>query len=138
MKSFSIQIDGDTDVPSVQQEFAAALYQLMTQTRRKEENDLHNPEPQMVQENGNNEKLNTVVLNNRDQSIISNGVSKQMTDGKLNVEQAVNATKNMNGIRSIQGNQYSLSFSLSYFTLLIPKYICIIYTLQMFIRLYNI
>ncbi|XP_003398829.1 adenylate kinase isoenzyme 5 [Bombus affinis] len=96
-------IDGDTDVPSVQQEFAAALYQLMTQTRRKEENDLHNPEPQMVQENGNNEKLNTVVLNNRDQSIISNGVSKQITDGKLNVEQAVNATKNMNGIRSIQG-----------------------------------
>lgn len=119
MKSFSIQIDGDTDVPSVQQEFAAALYQLMTQTRRKEENDLHNPEPQMVQENGNNEKLNTVVLNNRDQSIISNGVSKQMTDGKLNGEQAVNATKNMNGIRSIQGKQYSLSFSLSllfYFT----------------------
>lgn len=113
MKSFSIQIDGDTDVPSVQQEFAAALYQLMTQTRRKEENDLHNPEPQMVQENGNNEKSNTVVLNNKDQSIISNGVSKQMTDGKLNVEQAVNATKNMNGIRSIQGNQYSLSLSLS-------------------------
>ena len=113
MKSFSIQIDGDTDVPSVQQEFAAALYQLMTQTRRKEENDLHNPEPQMVQENGNNEKLNTVVLNNRDQSIISNGVSKQITDGKLNVEQAVNATKNMNGIRSIQGNLHFLFLSLS-------------------------
>lgn len=30
-------MDGDTDVPSVQQDFAAALYQLMRRARRKEE-----------------------------------------------------------------------------------------------------
>ncbi|XP_017759986.1 PREDICTED: adenylate kinase isoenzyme 5 [Eufriesea mexicana] len=95
-------IDGDTDVPSVQQEFAAALYQLMTQTRRKEENNPHGPEPQIMQENGNNMKSNSVVPNNRDQSIITNGISKQIIDGKLNVDKAINSTKTMNGI-SIHG-----------------------------------
>ncbi|XP_044590009.1 adenylate kinase isoenzyme 5 isoform X2 [Cotesia glomerata] len=34
-----ITIDGDTDVPSVQQEFEATLYQLMRQVRRKEEDN---------------------------------------------------------------------------------------------------
>lgn len=86
----------------MQQEFAAALYQLMTQTRRKEENNPHGPELQIVQENGNNVKSNSVLPNNRDQSIIPNGISKQIIDGKLNVEKAINNTKTMNGI-SIHG-----------------------------------
>ncbi|KAK1136890.1 hypothetical protein K0M31_001421 [Melipona bicolor] len=95
-------IDGDTDVPSVQQEFSAALYQLMTRTRRKEENDVQSPKLDVMQENGNNAKLNTVVPDNRDQPIVLNGVPKQMIDGKLNVKEALTAKRNINGI-SIQG-----------------------------------
>ncbi|XP_043527471.1 adenylate kinase isoenzyme 5 [Frieseomelitta varia] len=95
-------IDGDTDVPSVQQEFSAALYQLMTRTRRKGENNVQSPKLDVMQENGNNAKLNTVVPDNRDQPIVPNGVSKQMIDGKLNVKEALTAKKNINGI-SIQG-----------------------------------
>ena len=40
-------MDGDTDVPSVQQDFAAALYQLMRRTRRKEEESLRGPDSSM-------------------------------------------------------------------------------------------
>ncbi|KOC65843.1 Adenylate kinase isoenzyme 5, partial [Habropoda laboriosa] len=95
-------IDGDTDVPSVQQEFAAALYQLMTQTRRKGENDSHSPEPPIVQENGNNTNSNPIITNDTNQTIIQNGVSRQIIDGKMNIEKAINDSKNMNGI-SLQG-----------------------------------
>ncbi|XP_003698184.1 adenylate kinase isoenzyme 5 isoform X1 [Apis florea] len=95
-------IDGDTDVPSVQQEFAAALYQLMTQTRRKEENDPHDPESQIVQDNENNTKSNVLIPNNRNESIIPNGISKQIIDSKSNIKKATNTIKNMNGI-SIYG-----------------------------------
>ena len=48
----------------MQQEFSAALYQLMTRTRRKEENDVQSPKLDVMQENGNNAKLNTVVPDN--------------------------------------------------------------------------
>ena len=86
----------------MQQEFSAALYQLMTRTRRKEENDVQSPKLDVMQENGNNAKLNTVVPDNRDQPIVPNGVSKQMIDDKLNVRETLTAKKNINGI-SIQG-----------------------------------
>lgn len=91
----------------MQQEFAAALYQLMTQTRRKEENDLYDPESQIVQDNGNNTKSNILIPNNRNESIIPNGISKQIIDSKSNIKKATNTIKNMNGI-SIHGKQYSL------------------------------
>lgn len=71
----------------------------MTQTRRKEENDVQNPKLDVMQENENNAKLNTAVPDNRDQPIVPNGISKQMIDDKLNVKEA---KKNINGI-SIQG-----------------------------------
>lgn len=95
-------IDGDTDVPSVQQEFAAALYQLMTQTRRKEENDPHSSESQIVQDNENNTKSNVLIFNNKNESIIPNGISKQIIDSKSNMKKATNTIKNMNGI-SVHG-----------------------------------
>ncbi|KOX80742.1 Adenylate kinase isoenzyme 5, partial [Melipona quadrifasciata] len=60
------------------------------------------PKLDVMQENGNNAKLNTVVPDNRDQPIVPNGVPKQMIDGKLNVKEALTAKKNINGI-SIQG-----------------------------------
>lgn len=91
----------------MQQEFAAALYQLMTQTRRKEENDPYDPESQIVQDNGNNTKSNILIPNNRNESIIPNGISKQIIDSKSNIKKATNTIKNMNGI-SIHGKQYSL------------------------------
>ncbi|XP_043790117.1 adenylate kinase isoenzyme 5 isoform X2 [Apis laboriosa] len=94
-------IDGDTDVPSVQQEFAAALYQLMTQTCRKKKNDPHSSESQ-IQDNENNIKSNVLISNNRNESIIPNGISKQIIDNKSNVKKATNIIKNMNGI-SIYG-----------------------------------
>lgn len=91
----------------MQQEFAAALYQLMTQTRRKEENDPHDPESQIVQDNENNTKSNVLIPNNRNESIIPNGISKQIIDSKSNIKKATNTIKNMNGI-SIYGKQYFL------------------------------
>ncbi|KAL6265847.1 hypothetical protein P5V15_002668 [Pogonomyrmex californicus] len=48
-------VDGDTDVPSVQQDFATALYQLMHLTRRKEEQSLHNLDSSLI--NGNSNKI---------------------------------------------------------------------------------
>ncbi|CAL7948457.1 unnamed protein product [Xylocopa violacea] len=95
-------IDGDTDVPSVQQEFAAALYQLMTQVQRKEESDPNGPEWQTQENNESNTNSDLVVPNNNDQTIIPNGISKQLIDGKTNIEKAISATKNINGI-SIHG-----------------------------------
>lgn len=92
----------------MQQEFAAALYQLMTQTKcRKEENDPYDPESQIMQDNGNNTKSNILIPNNRNESIIPNGISKQIIDSKSNIKKATNTIKNMNGI-SIHGKQYSL------------------------------
>lgn len=95
-------IDGDTDVPSVQQEFAAALYQLIIQTRRKKENDPHDSESQIIQDNENNTKSSVLISNNRNESIISNGISKQIIDSKSNMKKTTNTIKNMNGM-SIHG-----------------------------------
>nr|XP_012153720.1 PREDICTED: adenylate kinase isoenzyme 5 isoform X2 [Megachile rotundata] len=74
-------IDGDTDVPSVQQEFAAALYQLMTQARRNKED-------------------NEVIYNNSDQRIVLNGIPKHVIDNKSAIEKVI--SENMNGI-NVQG-----------------------------------
>ncbi|XP_006623391.1 adenylate kinase isoenzyme 5 [Apis dorsata] len=89
-------IDGDTDVSSVQQEFATALYQLMTQTYRKKENDPHGSESQ-IQDNENSIKSNLLISNNRNESIIPNGISKQIIDSKSNMKKPTNIIKNMNG-----------------------------------------
>lgn len=91
----------------MQQEFAAALYQLMTQTCRKEENDPHSSESQIVQDNENNTKSNVLIFNNKNESIIPNGISKQIIDSKSNMKKATNTIKNMNGI-SVHGKQYSV------------------------------
>ncbi|XP_031846422.1 adenylate kinase isoenzyme 5 isoform X2 [Nomia melanderi] len=80
-------IDGDTDVPSVQQEFAAALYQLMTQSRRKGEEN-HAARSPLTVDNGN------LIGNNRDQ-ILPNGVLKEANNEKPSIENAMNA---MNGL----------------------------------------
>ncbi|XP_046143634.1 adenylate kinase isoenzyme 5 [Osmia bicornis bicornis] len=77
-------IDGDTDVPSVQQEFSAALYQLMTQARRNREDNLGGDRG--------------VVYNNSDQRIVLNGVPKHVVDGKSTIEKVI--SDNMNGINA--------------------------------------
>ncbi|XP_076243048.1 adenylate kinase isoenzyme 5 isoform X2 [Calliopsis andreniformis] len=91
-------IDGDTDVPSVQQEFAAALYQLMTKTRRKEEENSRGPQSPTLQQHKNNVNANPVNSNNRDDAVMPNGISKQIVDGKSNIEKAIKATENLNGL----------------------------------------
>lgn len=73
-------MDGDTDVPSVQQDFAAALYQLMRQARRKEEESLHNadsPTNKGLRPNG-------VHAVNENERAIPNGVAKQVANGVAN------------------------------------------------------
>lgn len=89
----------------MQQEFATALYQLMTQTYRKKENDPHGSESQ-IQDNENSIKSNLLISNNRNESIIPNGISKQIIDSKSNMKKPTNIIKNMNG--HIYGKQYSL------------------------------
>ncbi|XP_054006157.1 adenylate kinase isoenzyme 5 isoform X1 [Hylaeus anthracinus] len=94
-------IDGDTDVPSVQQEFAAAVYQLMTQSQRTAREEPRSSKLLTLQtENGTSPTQ--FVSNNKYQTVISNGNSKQSFDDNPNIENAINATKNMNGI-SLQG-----------------------------------
>ncbi|XP_053983249.1 adenylate kinase isoenzyme 5 isoform X2 [Hylaeus volcanicus] len=94
-------IDGDTDVPSVQQEFAAAVYQLMTQSQRTAREEPRSSKLLTLQtENGTSPTQ--FISNNKYQTVISNGTSKQSFDDNPNIENAINATKNMNGI-SLQG-----------------------------------
>ncbi|XP_076183731.1 adenylate kinase isoenzyme 5 isoform X2 [Ptiloglossa arizonensis] len=98
-----IIIDGDTDVPSVQQEFAAALYQLMTQSRHAKVEHSREFKSPIVQENGNGTISSPLITNNKDQTVILNGISKQTFDNVSNIENAINTTKNLNGI-SLQGS----------------------------------
>lgn len=90
----------------MQQEFSAALYQLMTQTRRKEEDNPHGPDSPTTQENENNINTNTVNSNNKDGTTIMNGIPKQIIDDKSNIEKAMKATGNMNGL-SLSGKYLS-------------------------------
>lgn len=82
-----LQVDGDTDVPSVQQDFAAALYQSMRRARRTDDFPvIKHP------------------IDYQNERAMSNGVAKQMVNGVSNyVGKAVNATRNVNGITA-QGN----------------------------------
>jgi len=89
-------VDGDTDVPSVQQDFAAALYQLMRQARRKEEESLHDADSPTIEEL----RPNGVHAVNENERAIPNGVAKQMANGMAN---HVGNGKNVNGIIA-QGN----------------------------------
>lgn len=75
-------MDGDTDVPSVQQDFAAALYQLMHRARRKEEERLYLDSP-VVKEYPNgihtsNEYQNERAISNGDAKLMANGVSNHI------------------------------------------------------------
>lgn len=76
-------MDGDTDVPSVQQDFAAALYQLMRRARRKEEASLHNTDSSV--------RGNEINASNA----IPNGDAKPTINGVSNhVGRMVDAMKN--------------------------------------------
>ncbi|XP_076378601.1 adenylate kinase isoenzyme 5 [Megalopta genalis] len=88
-------IDGDTDVPSVQQEFAAALYQMMTQARRKGGGA---PRPQLSNGDDNEANGDPVIKNNRDQTIIPNGILKEASNVLPAIENVKNARKNVNGL----------------------------------------
>lgn len=63
-------MDGDTDVPAVQQEFAAVLYQLMLKNRRKEENNLHGPKNSPLSSG----QIKSRIPNGLSHNIIENGV----------------------------------------------------------------
>lgn len=90
-------MDGDTDVASVQQDFATKLRALMHRARRKEEDDSHGPDSPR-----NREHPNGVEPTNEHQyeRAIPNGIAKQVNGiskvGKI-------PAKNVNGITA-QGN----------------------------------
>lgn len=87
-------MDGDTDVPSVQQDFAAALYQLMRRASRKEEDPNYPATKHPNETRVSNEYQN--------EGTIPNGVAKQITNGESNYV-GIDATTNINGITT-RGN----------------------------------
>lgn len=94
-------MDGDTDVPSVQQDFAAALYQLMRMARRKEEENLHDPDFPEIKNQPNRVHATN---NHQNGHAIPNGVAKQIaSDVSNHTRKMINTTKNVNGIAA-QGN----------------------------------
>ena len=78
-------MDGDTDVPSVQQDFAAALYQLMRRARRKEEENLYDSDSPIKKHpngiNTSNEYQNERAIPNGNAKLIVNGISNYI--GKI-------------------------------------------------------
>ncbi|XP_015114816.1 adenylate kinase isoenzyme 5 [Diachasma alloeum] len=93
-------IDGDTDVPSVQQEFAAAIYELMRQARRKEDashsaND--DDHPNLGAPGNINGGLRDVRLpNGMSKNIIPNGISS-LNHYPINRKKKIEAIKLPNG-----------------------------------------
>jgi len=83
-------VDGDTDVPSVQQDFAAALYQLMRRAR-KEEESLCDLDSSIIKRHSNgmhaNEYQNERAILNGNAKSVVNGISNHI--GKI-----ADATKN--------------------------------------------
>lgn len=85
-------VDGDTDVPSVQQDFAAALYQLMRRARRKEEESLHGPDSSVNTRHPNGIHASNKYQNER---AIPNGDAKPVVNGVSNhIGKTANVTKN--------------------------------------------
>ncbi|XP_024884499.1 adenylate kinase isoenzyme 5 [Temnothorax curvispinosus] len=83
-----IIVDGDTDVPSVQQDFAAALYQLMRGARRGEEGSLRDPDSPVIKGHPNG-------IHASNERAIPNGNAKPTVNGVSNhVGKIANATKN--------------------------------------------
>lgn len=88
-------MDGDTDVPSVQQDFAAALYQLMHQTRRKEEDNFRDPDLSTF--GGHPNGMHAVTDQNKHAT--SNNVIKRMVNGVSNhIGNGIDAAKKINEI----------------------------------------
>lgn len=73
-------MDGDTDVPSVQQDFTAALYQLMHRSRRKEEENLHDADMPTIE--GHPNGIHAVT--DQTERATSNNVIKRMVNGVSN------------------------------------------------------
>jgi len=85
-------VDGDTDVPSVQQDFAAALYQLMRRARRKEEESLRDLDSPIIKRHPNGIHASNEYQNER---VILNGNAKSVVNGISNhIGEIADATKN--------------------------------------------
>lgn len=88
-------MDGDTDVPSVQQDFAAALYQLMHRARRKEEDNLRDADLSTI--GGHPNGMHAVT--DQSEHVTSNNVIKRMVNGVSNhIGNGIDATKKINEI----------------------------------------
>jgi len=78
-------VDGDTDVPSVQQDFVAALHQLMRRTRRREE---ASPDSPVIKGHPNGIRASN-------ERAIPNGNAKPIVNGVTNhAGKIANAMKN--------------------------------------------
>lgn len=103
-------IDGDTDVPSVKEDFSQALYQLMRRARRKEEDNPRGPVSPRAQENGDGIDPNLAVSDdiNGGQELeeqkrshnVANGVARQILDNGLSdqVSKTIDKVENLNGV----------------------------------------
>ncbi|XP_043280317.1 adenylate kinase isoenzyme 5 [Venturia canescens] len=101
-------IDGDTDVPSVQQECAAALYQLMRGARRKEERNGNGAVFSRPGSNGPN-SIAPGNMNGAQKVPLANGVAKHIIENGVNalanhVEKNIGTTKNGNRLNGIANN----------------------------------
>lgn len=88
-------MDGDTDVPSVQQDFAAALYQLMHRARRKEEDNLRDADLSTIGRHPNGMH----AVTDQSEHAIPNNVIKRMVNGVSNhIGNGIDTTKKINEI----------------------------------------
>ncbi|KAL0106489.1 hypothetical protein PUN28_016298 [Cardiocondyla obscurior] len=106
-------VDGDTDVPSVQQDFAAALYQLMRQSRRKEEAIPRDPDSPAIRRHPNGIRAsNERAIPNGNAKPTVNGVSnlgKIATTKNGIIAQGVGTITNgvLNNMKHIQQNGHA-------------------------------
>jgi len=91
-------VDGDTDVSSVQQDFAAALHQLMHLASRKKEDNSHGPNSATNKGLPNGRH----ATNEKTKRGIPNGIAKQVNNISDHIGKVADVTKNINGVA--QGN----------------------------------
>lgn len=107
---FFDQIDGDTDVPSVKEDFSQALFQLMRRARRKEEDNPRGPESPKSQENDDDIDPNLPVPSDingtqeteqqRRSHNIANGFARHMVNNGVSdqVSKTIDKVENLNGV----------------------------------------
>ncbi|KAF7411446.1 hypothetical protein HZH66_000342 [Vespula vulgaris] len=104
-------IDGDTDIPSVKEDFSQALFQLMRRARRKEEDNPRGPESPKSQDYGDDIDPNLPVPDDINETQgqteeqrrghnIANGFARHMVNNGVSdqVSKTIDKVENLNGV----------------------------------------